>query len=286
MGEGKRMGGAWGAWGPWGPCGATCRGAASGTGRSRSRRCDSPEPSTHPPGAACEGDATETRPCEELPPCPQDGSWGAWSEAAPCAVTCGLGVVTLRRACDAPPPRHGGRGCHGNATRRAACGPRGACPAVPEWGAWGPWSRCSRPQGPPLSCLPAVGQQRRSRACEGRAPGGPACPTAPGGGAFQVRACYDVHQCLLSGNWSDWSPWGLCTPPCGASPTRSRVRECRPVHPPYPPTVTPVSSSDPVNVTFWGVPRARCPLLDGQRLRLEETRPCLHVLPCPPPDED
>ncbi|OPJ71338.1 hypothetical protein AV530_007092 [Patagioenas fasciata monilis] len=55
---------------------------------------------------------------------------------------------------------------------------------------------------------------------------------------------------------------------------------------PHSPTVTPVSSSVPVNVSFWGVPRPRCPLLDGQRLRLEETRPCLNVRPCPAPHED
>ncbi|XP_071657316.1 properdin [Patagioenas fasciata] len=278
------VGGVWSTWGPWGPCAATCQGAGPRAGRSRSRRCDWPEP--EPSGPECEGNATQSETCTELPPCPQDGAWGAWSEAVPCAVTCGLGVVTLRRACDAPPPRYGGRGCPGNDTRKSVCGPRGACPALPEWGAWAPWSPCSRPQGEPLSCRPLVGQQRRSRACEGRSPGGPPCPTAPGDGAFQVRACYNVHHCLLSGNWSDWSPWGLCTPPCGASPTRSRVRECRPMHPNYPPTVTPVSSSVPVNVSFWGVPRPRCPLLDGQRLRLEETRPCLNVRPCPAPHED
>ncbi|GAB0202354.1 properdin [Grus japonensis] len=280
------VGGAWGSWGPWGACAGTCRGAGPTPGRSRSRRCDSPPPSVEPPGPACPGAETETAPCPGLRPCPEDGAWGAWSAASPCPVTCGLGVVTWRRACDHPPPRYGGRGCHGNSSRRAVCGPHGPCPGVEHWGPWGTWTSCERRLWGPVSCEPAVGQQRRTRECVGRRPGGPPCPTEPGGGTIQLRPCYNVKNCLLPGNWSDWSPWGLCTPPCGASPTRSRTRECQPIYPAYPPTMTPVGSSVPINVTFWGVARPRCAPLEGQLLRLVETRPCLHVLPCPHPDED
>ena len=56
------------------------------------------------------------------------GAWGPWSELSRCSVSCGIGAVKLRRSCDAPPPQHGGRGCQGNETRTAVCGPKGACP--------------------------------------------------------------------------------------------------------------------------------------------------------------
>ncbi|XP_063177885.1 properdin-like [Chroicocephalus ridibundus] len=224
--------------------------------------------------------------CQEGPStCPEDGAWGAWSATAPCPVTCGLGVVTQRRACDAPPPRHGGRGCPGNSTRRALCGPRGACPDLVHWGPWGTWTPCERRSWGSISCQPAAGQQKRTRECVGRGPGGPPCPTQEGVGTIQLRACYNVQHCLLQGNWSDWSPWGLCNPPCGASPTRSRFRECQPIYPAYPLVVTGVTDSAPLNVTFWGRPRVRCPTLEGQQLRLEETRPCRNVTPCPPHDD-
>uniref|UniRef100_A0A8U8C7H3 Uncharacterized protein n=1 Tax=Geospiza parvula TaxID=87175 RepID=A0A8U8C7H3_GEOPR len=235
--------GAWGPWGPWGPCSGSCRGAGPGPGRSRRRRCDSPEPSRDPPGAPCPGNGADSEPCPGLPPCPVDGAWGAWSPATPCPVTCGLGGVVQRRSCDAPSPKHGGRGCEGPRSRRGLCGPRDPCPAPVFWGPWGPWSPCQRPWGD-ISCSRAVGQQKRTRDCEGRSPGGAACPTDQGG-SIELRACYSVQNCVLRGNWSDWSPWGLCTPPCGAEPTRSRSRECRPSLPDYPRRRLSVTSWDP-----------------------------------------
>ncbi|XP_051628014.1 properdin [Manacus candei] len=244
-----------------------------------------PDLSRDPPGAPCAGSAADSQECPGLQPCPVDGAWGAWSAATPCPVTCGLGGVTLRRACDAPPPQHGGRACAGKDTRRGVCGPLGACPEVLHWGPWGPWSPCTRPLWESIACKSTVGQQRRTRACVGHGQGGPSCPAEGGLGTIHVRACYNIHNCLLHGNWSDWSPWGLCTPPCGTSPTRSRSRECRATYPSYKLTVTNVGSSGSRNVTFWGTPRPLCEPLLGQRLRLEETRPCLHVLPCPPDEE-
>ncbi|XP_039246846.1 properdin isoform X2 [Pipra filicauda] len=279
------VGGAWGPWGSWGSCSGTCWGAGPKPRRSRKRLCDSPPPSRDPPGAPCAGSAADSQECPGLQPCPVDGAWGAWSAATPCPVTCGLGGVTLRRACDAPPPQHGGRACAGKDTRRGVCGPFGACPEVLHWGPWGPWSPCTRPLWESIACKSTVGQQRRTRDCVGHGQGGPSCPAEGGLGTIHVRACYNIQNCFLHGNWSDWSPWGLCTPPCGTSPTRSRSRECRATYPSYKLTVTNVGSSGSRNVTFWGTPRPLCEPLSGQRLRLEETRPCLHVLPCPPDEE-
>ncbi|XP_032939420.1 properdin-like [Catharus ustulatus] len=78
---------------------------------------------------------------------------------------------------------------------------------------------------------------------------------------------------------------GLCTPPCGPSPSRSRSRECQPVLPDYPRTVPNVGSAGSSNVSFWGEARPRCEPLGGERLRLRETRPCRNVRPCPHPHE-
>ncbi|NXA14988.1 PROP protein, partial [Sapayoa aenigma] len=278
------VGGAWGPWGSWGSCSGTCRGPGPMPRRSRSRRCDSPPPSRDPPGATCAGAATDSEACPGLQHCPVDGAWGAWSPATPCPVTCGLGGVTFRRVCDAPPPQHGGRGCIGTETRRGVCGPRTPCPAVPHWGPWGAWSPCTRPLWGAISCKDIAGQQQRTRKCVGRSPEGPPCPSELGVTTIHFRACYNIQNCILPGNWSDWSPWGLCAPPCGTSPTRSRSRECQPTYPSYAPTVALVGASGSRNVTFWGAARPRCDPLMGQRVRLEETRPCLHVLPCPHPD--
>ncbi|XP_014117684.1 PREDICTED: properdin [Pseudopodoces humilis] len=299
--------GAWGPWEPWSRCSVSCGegaqrrgrsrrppggqpgdnsewqlracdtgccpGGTRGVGRSRSRRCDSPEPSRDPPGAPCPGNASQSDPCPGLPPCPVDGAWGAWSQATPCPVTCGLGGVVLSRACDAPAPKHGGRGS------------RDPCPAPVHWGPWSPWSPCAKPWND-VRCRRAVGQQRRTRGCVGHSPGGPVCPTdGDGGGTIQVRACYNIHNCVMPGNWSDWSHWGLCPPPCGASPTRSRSRECRPILPDYAPTVSHVGSAGSSEVSFWGEPRALCPSPPPGGA-LNETRPCRNVPPCPHPEED
>ncbi|NXN91284.1 PROP protein, partial [Rhinopomastus cyanomelas] len=268
--------GGWGPWGPWGPCGGSCLREGQQLRRSRSRRCDSPKPSRDPPGPPCLGLREELGPCPGLPYCPQDGTWGSWAKVTPCPVTCGLGVVTLRRSCDAPPPLHGGAPCPGNSTRLGVCGPHGPCPALQQWGPWGPWSPCDRPLVALARCQPDVGQQRRTRECVGRKPGGPLCPTTEGVSTIQVRRCYNVDKCLVAGNWSDWSPWGLCSPPCGPSPSRNRSRLCQPQLGHFPS----VGSWDRggglwVPVVLWGNPYPRCPPLMGQKLRLEETRPCL-----------
>lgn len=35
-------------------------------------------------------------------------------------------------------------------------------------------------------------------------------------------------------SWSEWSTWGLCIPPCGPSPVRTRQRLCQPKLPNFP----------------------------------------------------
>ncbi|XP_053825492.1 properdin, partial [Vidua macroura] len=269
--------GAWGPWGPWGPCSGSCRGSGAGA---------EPPPPLRFPGAIA-GPPRSPLPRQRHPQRALPGAaalprgrrvGGVVSgHALPGHVRPGRG--RQRRACDAPSPKYGGRGCEGPESRRGVCGPRDPCPVPVHWGPWSPWSPCLRPWGD-ISCRKAVGQQRRTRECVGHSPGGAACPTAQGS-SIELRACYSLQNCVMPGNWSDWSHWGLCTPPCGSSPTRSRSRECRPVLPDYPPTVPNVGSAGSSRVWFWGAARPLCTPLLGQRLRLEETRPCRNVRGCP-----
>ncbi|XP_043829857.1 properdin isoform X4 [Dromiciops gliroides] len=253
--------GAWAAWGSWGPCSASCHGGAQAPTQHRSRTCSSPAPSVQPPGNPCPGQAYEQRGCEGVPPCPVEGGWGPWGPTSPCSVTCGLGRIREQRLCNHPPPQHGGAPCAGDATRDGLCITGQPCPVDGHWSPWGAWEPCARLPISSIACQHVPGQQQRSRVCEGRLHNGRRCT-----GRFQeTRHCYNIHLCPLDGYWTAWGPWGLCTPPCGPSPTRSRQRLCTAKLPAYPPTVTMVEGQGERNVTFWGSPRPRCSELQGQK---------------------
>ena len=53
--------GGWSSYGNWSKCSAECGGGT----KTRSRKCDNPEPSFG--GKDCEGDTTETKPCNPKP---------------------------------------------------------------------------------------------------------------------------------------------------------------------------------------------------------------------------
>ncbi|XP_010966398.3 properdin [Camelus ferus] len=271
--------GAWAAWGPWGPCSGTCRGGPRAHTEKRSRTCSAPEPSKQPPGNPCSGSAYEQRACTGLPPCPVAGGWGPWSPVSPCPVTCGLGQTREQRTCDHPVPQHGGLFCVGDATRTHICNTAVPCPVNGEWGPWGEWSTCTRPSIKHISCQEIPGQQIRSRSCKGRKFDGQRCV----GQQQDIRHCYNIQRCLWKGSWSEWSTWGLCMPPCGPNPVRTRQRLCKATLPKFSPTVTIVEGQGEKNVTFWGKPSALCDVLQGQKVMVEEKRPCLHVPACREP---
>ncbi|XP_050193288.1 properdin isoform X2 [Myiozetetes cayanensis] len=117
--------GSWGVWGLWGGCSGTCYGAGTKPRRSRSRHCDSPAPSTDPPGDPCAGSDTDSQECPGLKPCPEELHWGPWSSWSPCArpfsesIRCKslVGQQQRTRACvghsqGAPLSRHGGAQHH------------------------------------------------------------------------------------------------------------------------------------------------------------------------------
>ena len=84
------MDGGWSGWGPWGGCSKTCGGGS----QARARSCTAPRPSTG--GAACAGEAEETRACGGQA-CPVAGGWGAWGPWGGCSVSCGGGTETRDR---------------------------------------------------------------------------------------------------------------------------------------------------------------------------------------------
>lgn len=275
--------GVWAAWTPWGPCSASCNGGAHGPMQRRSRTCSAPEPSIQPPGNPCPGPAYEQRTCIGLPPCPVAGGWGPWSPLSVCPVTCGLGQILENRKCDRPVPQHGGPACAGDATRTKVCNKAVPCPVNGEWGPWGQWTACARPgTNIDISCKEIQGQQIRSRSCKGRKFDGQRCP----GSQQEVNYCYNIQNCELKGSWLEWSTWGLCTPPCGPNPIRSRKRICSAVLPKFTTTITAVEGQEEKNLTFWGRPLAQCELLQGQKLVLEEKRPCLHAPACKDPEDE
>uniref|UniRef100_A0A8C0J3R3 Complement factor properdin n=1 Tax=Chelonoidis abingdonii TaxID=106734 RepID=A0A8C0J3R3_CHEAB len=224
--------GNWGSWGQWGPCSATCspEGAGQKPQQRRWRVCNNPPPSSIPPGLPCSGSASEDQSCLGLPFCPVDGAWSNWETSSPCSVTCGLGRITQKRLCNNPAPQHGGKACLGLNTRSHFCNTKIPCPVDGQWSEWGEWSTCSRPgYTGSISCQEIVGQQRRTRECKGRSPDGKRCE----GSYIHIRSCYNMYRCKLEGQWSDWSSWGLCIPPCGKNPMKSRKRVCQPTYPKF-----------------------------------------------------
>ncbi|XP_038604383.1 properdin isoform X1 [Tachyglossus aculeatus] len=269
--------GGWGAWGPWAICSASCQGSPSAPTQRRSRSCSAPRPSEHPPGKPCPGNAYEQRSCSSgLPPCPVAGGWGSWAPTGPCSVTCGLGQNREYRPCDRPAPQHGGAACQGEGTRSAVCHTKKPCPVNGWWTEWSSWNDCARPQLQKINCQEVAGQQQRTRTCKGRLHEGHRCP----GLHSDFRHCYNINYCKMNGQWADWTSWSLCSPPCGPNPTRSRQRLCTAILPPYPPTYSQVEGLAKKNVTFWGRANPTCSELNGQKLKVEEKRPCLHPPPC------
>ncbi|XP_042533232.1 SCO-spondin-like [Dipodomys spectabilis] len=103
---------------------------------------------------------------------------------------------------------------------RADCELAGEAELSPEeqgcgaWGSWSPWEPCSHTCGP--------GVQSRSRQCSPvHLPALQLCQ----GPRQESQACF-TEACPVDGRWSSWSPWSLCSEPCGG--TMLRHRQCHP----------------------------------------------------------
>ncbi|KAM8934363.1 properdin [Pelodytes ibericus] len=267
--------GSWGSWAPWGSCSGSCIQEGSGVlpTQTRHRQCNSPSPSTLPPGRRCEGNAAQSQACDSLPFCPVNGGWGGWRKISECSVTCGLGRITEERLCNNPAPKYGGRDCTGPSTQHIICKTDTPCPIDGQWSEWQDWTECLL-LGEKIKCTKKVGLQNRRRECLGQDHDGNWC----GIDYRESRKCYNVQGCFLKDTlWSEWSEWSLCSSPCGKS-ERSRERVCKPTYSDYPDFVE--TTSGMAEVFFSGKPLVRCPLIDGQHQKVVETVECKNVPQC------
>ncbi|XP_061470430.1 properdin isoform X2 [Rhineura floridana] len=270
--------GGWSAWNAWSACSVTClRGL-----QTRERTCTNPVPDC---GGTCLGSSTETLPCDTQQICPTHGNWGSWGNWEACPSTCipeGSAPKPRqqrRRQCNSPPPSRDplGNRCQGDDQEHRPCSGLPSCPLDGRWTEWSAWNACERRgTGIVIDCDELTGIQKRTRMCAGRAHNGMRCA---GGLTIEVRTCYSIQSCKMDGTWTNWSPWGLCEPPCAEKPMRSRKRECKPIYPNYSMTVA-GESGKVQNVSFWGTPKLKCDPLGGQMLKVVEQVPCQNVLPC------
>lgn len=217
--------GGWSIWSRWSSCSASCiddrRGDVPVPTRQRRRSCSDPAPSkdTAVPGNSCHGVDSEVQDCSELPNCPVDGHWGAWSPPGPCSVTCGAGLQLSSRKCDSPPPKHGGRYCDGASSQTSIC--QSPCPVDGFWSGWTVWTQCSSP------CVPhdRTSVRTRRRSCTNPAPS----TSPPGsdchGDGSQMEDCVHLPACPVDGAWGSWSAFSPCPVTCGVG-LQVSVRSC------------------------------------------------------------
>ncbi|XP_047427289.1 properdin-like [Mugil cephalus] len=212
--------GGWSPWSSWSDCSGSCIDATTPT-RERWRSCSDPAPSsdTEPHGKSCPGDDSQTQSCSEIPNCPVDGNWGAWSPPGPCSVTCGEGLRLSNRKCDSPTPKYGGRNCDGPSSQSSVC--QSPCPVDGFWSGWSSWSECS------ASCLSPnkASVRSRQRSCSNPEPSSTPRGAPCRGELSQSEQCHWLPHCPVDGGWGPWSPFSPCAVTCGVGAQVS-VRKC------------------------------------------------------------
>lgn len=203
--------GGWSSWSDWSQCSGSCISDVIVPSRRRHRSCSDPAPSkdTVAPGDGCHGHDFEAQDCSELPNCPVDGGWGAWSAPGPCSVSCGEGLQLSVRTCDSPAPKYGGRLCDGPTTRSSTC--QSPCPVDGFWSGWSSWGECSS------SCIPQgrAPVRTRHRSCSNPAPSSNPPGSGCNGDDRQTQNCLQLPHCPVDGGWGSWSPFSSCPVTCG-----------------------------------------------------------------------
>ncbi|GIX86028.1 hemicentin-1, partial [Caerostris extrusa] len=194
--------GGWSSWSKWSTCSVTCGSRGS---IHRYRSCNSPPPAAD--GKPCEGSSQNTRACKAHVPCPVNGQWSEWSEWSDCSVSCGTGLRMRRRACDNPPPQHGGNHCDrtdaAEVQTHSCTADIANCPVNGGWSEWGDWGPCHTPD-----CITenAPAYSFRQRSCNAPLPQhkGAMCQ----GTFLNDGLCAQAINCKVDGNWGEWSEWG------------------------------------------------------------------------------
>ncbi|CAH3133335.1 unnamed protein product, partial [Pocillopora meandrina] len=112
-----------------------------------------------------------------------DGGWSSWGSWKRCSLTCGGGSQSRERSCTNPPPRWGGRRCHGLSSISQSCNTN-HCPVNGGWSEWSSWSICTKT---------VSGIQIKFRECSNPEPayGGEHC----NGSRVLVRECNKMSSC-------------------------------------------------------------------------------------------
>lgn len=166
--------GTWSKWSKWSTCSLTClaKDHTIQSIKSRFRECNNPAPAFG--GESCIGPHRQQEICD-VPYCPIDGGWSAFSEWSACSSSCGAGMSIRSRLCNDPEPKFSGKECEGGGYEVRPCNV-GPCPTPGTWSEWSEWSSCSQTCG--------QGVKRRSRQCEG----GTVCT----GDNMEARECEEV----------------------------------------------------------------------------------------------
>jgi hypothetical protein len=135
-------------------------------------------------------------------------SWTAWSVCAADPVACGSPGTQTRNLIVITAPANNGAACP-TPTRQSQSCTTSACVVVPKdcvW-SWSAWSDCAG------SCSSFGSRTRTVIVTQLPDPTGVQCPTVrtETDNTCQTASCPPV-DCLV-----DWSPWGLCTGPCGST---------------------------------------------------------------------